>query len=62
MNVYLLIERKRESTNRWGRGRVRGRERIPSRLPAVSADPDSGLDLVNCEITTGAEIKRRSLN
>ena len=35
-----------------GRGRERGRERIPSRLHAVSAEPDAGLELTNCEIMT----------
>ena len=34
----------------WGKGRERGRERIPSRLPAVSAELDTGLDFRNCEI------------
>ena len=29
-----------------------GRERIPSRLCAVSAEPNAGLDLMNREITT----------
>ena len=33
-------ERERE-TARWGRGRERGRERIPSRLHTVSAEPDA---------------------
>ena len=31
-----------------GRGRERGRERIHT----VSTEPDSGLDLMNCEIMT----------
>ena len=35
-----------------GGGAERGKERIPSRLPAVSTEPDSGLDLTNHEITT----------
>ena len=30
----------------------RGRQRIPSRLHAVSAEPDEGLKLMNCEIMT----------
>ena len=29
-----------------------GRERVPSRLCAVSADPNTGLDLIKCEIIT----------
>ena len=37
-----------------GRGRERegGRERIPSRPCAVSAEPDVGLEFMNCEIMT----------
>ena len=43
--IYL---RERE----WGRGRERGRERIPSRFHAVSAEPNVGLELTNREIMT----------
>ena len=43
-------------------GRERRRERDPKRLPAVSTEPNAGLHLVNCEITTGAKIKRWMLN
>ena len=32
--------------------RERGRERIPNRLHAVSAELDVGLQLTNCEIMT----------
>ena len=46
LNVYLLILRERE------REREREVERIPSRLRAVSTDPDAGLELKNREITT----------
>ena len=35
-----------------GRGRERQRERILSRLRAVSAEPDVGLDPMNREIMT----------
>ena len=38
--------------HKWGRGREREKERIPSRLQAVSAEPDAGLKLTNCEIMT----------
>ena len=31
---------------------MRGRERIPSKLHAVSTEPDMGLNLTNREITT----------
>ena len=33
-------------------GREGGREKIPSRLHAVSAEPDVGLELTNHEIVT----------
>ena len=48
--VYLLILREREGERQraWGRER----ERIPSRLLAVSAEPDSGLEPTNDEILT----------
>ena len=42
--------RESECTHDWGGGRER--ERIPSRLRTVSIEPDSGLDLMNCEIMT----------
>ena len=53
LSVYLFEERerKRESTSRGGQ-RERRRERTPNRLPAVRAEPDTGLELRNCEITT----------
>ena len=35
-----------------GRDTERGRERIPSRLHAVSTEPDAGLELTNREIMT----------
>ena len=34
------------------RGRETGRERIPSRLCAVRAEPDTGLELTNQEVMT----------
>ena len=40
-------ERKRERKHEWGRDRERGKERIPSRLHTVSAEPDVGLQLTN---------------
>ena len=39
-----------------GAERERGRARIPSRLRAVSTEPDAGLDLTDREIMTGAEV------
>ena len=50
LNVYLFILREREKEQ--GRGRKRGRERISSRLCAVSSKPDAGLELTNCKIMT----------
>ena len=48
--------RERENVRMWaheqGRGRERGRERIPSRLCTISEEPDVGLELPNCEIMT----------
>ena len=45
--VYLFIltekERQRDS-------KLRVRDRIPSRLCAVSAEPEAGLELTTCEI------------
>ena len=46
-------ERERERTTmRGGTQRERGRERIPSRLHAVSTEPNTGLDPMNHEIMT----------
>ena len=57
----LCISSEREDVRahaRTGRGESeRGRERIPSRLHAVSTGPAAGLDLTNREIVTRAEIK-----
>ena len=38
------------SMSRGGAEREGGRERIPSRFHAVSAEPDMGLDPTNCEV------------
>ena len=43
-----------------GEGQREG-ERILSRLCAVRAEPDVGLDPINCEIMTLAEIKNQTL-
>ena len=48
--IYLLRESK--STCEQGRGRERGREKIPSSLQAISMEPDAGLESTNCEIMT----------
>ena len=39
-----------------------GRQRIPSRINAVSVEPEAGLNLMNHEIKTLAEIKSWMLN
>ena len=44
------------------RERERGRERIPSRLLAVSAEPNAELDPTNREIMMSAEIKSQMPN
>ena len=45
------------------RGETEGKweRKIPSRLHAVSAEPNAGLDPTNHEIMTWAEIKSQSL-
>ena len=50
---------RRESREREERG---GRQRIPSRLHTVSAEPDVGLNPMNSEFMTWAEIKSGTLN
>ena len=42
--------------------RERRRERIPSRFRVVNTEPHVGLDLMNGEIMTSAEIKSGTLN
>ena len=42
----------RERESKQGRGRERGRERIPSRVLVVSTELDPGLDPMNPEIMT----------
>ena len=46
----------------WGRGKERGRERIPSRLQTVSPEPNVGLEPMNCEIMTCGKTKSRTPN
>ena len=49
---------QRETEHERGRGRERGRHRseAESRLRAVGTEPDAGLELVNWEIVTLAEV------
>ena len=48
---FMLIHFEREHTREQGREERKG-ERIPSRFHTVSTEPNSGLDLTNCEILT----------
>ena len=50
--VVLSLHIHFERESREGAERERGRARIPSRLHTVSAEPDLGLELKNCEIMT----------
>ena len=58
--MFVYFERERGKA--WAGEGQRGRERIPSRLHAVSTDPDVGLESTNHEIMTWAEIKSQRLN
>ena len=57
---YLFILREREDEQ--GRSRERVRDRIPSTLHTIRAEPNPGLDPTNREIMTRAEPKSRALN
>ena len=50
-NVYCDREREHMCASGGG-GRERGRERIPSRLCTVRAEPNAGLKLTKLEIIT----------
>ena len=59
--MFIIFESEGETECDGGRGRERGRHRIwvtGSRIRAVSTEPDVGLELTNCEITTWAEVGR----
>ena len=49
-DLCILRERERERASAGEGQRERGREKIPSRLRTVSAEPNAGLQLTNCEI------------
>ena len=53
---------ERATEQKQGRGRKTGRHKIQagSRLRAVSTEPDLGLEPMNCEIMTWAEVRRLS--
>ena len=52
LSLSIYFEREREQAREQGRGRERGREGIPSRLCALSTEPDAGLEPRNREIVT----------
>ena len=53
LNSFYLFYFEREREREAGGGAERGgRERIPSKLHAVSTEPDAGLVSTNREITT----------
>ena len=60
--MYLFMLRERECMSRERAEKDRERERIPSRLHAVSTEPDAGLEPTNHKIMTRAEIKSQTLN
>ena len=54
--LSLFIYFEMESTHKQGSGRERGRDRILIRLYTVSEEPIVGLELMNYEIMTRAEV------
>ena len=48
------MTRERETEHEWGRGEREGdtESEAGSGLPAVSTDPDAGLELTDCKIMT----------
>ena len=50
-NVYLFL-RESERQHEWERGRDRGRQKNPKQASGLgfSTEPDTGLELLNCEI------------
>ena len=57
LSLFIYCERVRA-----GEGQREKRERIPSRLHTVGMEPDVGLEPVNREIMTRAEIKTQTLH
>ena len=52
MCIYFERKRVHVSKGRTERARARERQRIPSRIHAVSTEPDVGLEPTNHEIMT----------
>ena len=50
--MFIYFEKEREAMCNWGKGKERGKERILSRLCAVSTEPDVGLNPTNRERVT----------
>ena len=52
-NLFIFErEKERGRESKWGKGRGRRRERIPSRVCTVSRKPDVGLKFTHQEIMT----------
>ena len=62
MCIHLFWGRERERAPAGEGQRERETDRSPSSPHAVSAEPDTGLDLMTCKIVTGAETKSWMLN
>ena len=63
--IYFERERERERERRereYVSTKATERERIPSRLWAVTTEPDAGFNLTNQEVMTWVEIKSWTLN
>ena len=50
--VFNFLREREKEQAREGREREREGDRIPRRLRAARAEPDEGLELLNCEIMT----------
>ena len=50
----FIFERQKETEHKWGGAEREGNKEFQavSRLRTVSREPDTGLELMNCEITT----------
>ena len=66
LSLFILRKRERDSVymqaEEGQRERERGKERIPSRLHAVSPEHDTGLNPTNLKIITCAKIRNQLLN